>query len=130
MSDAGVQQGAELDPRVALAAERTLLAWIRTGISLMALGFVVARFGAFLRELAPAAAHPPFAQSKGPKIGLAIVALGVLMNVWASLRHRQMVLHFRRGGTSVGFRGPLAIGFATGFGGAILLLVLLDSILQ
>ncbi len=34
-----------------LAAERTLLAWIRTGLALMGFGFVVARFGLFIREL-------------------------------------------------------------------------------
>ena len=40
------------DPRVYFAAERTLLAWVRTGLALMGFGFVVARFGLFLRELA------------------------------------------------------------------------------
>ena len=30
------------DPRVFFAAERTLLAWIRTGLTIIALGFVVA----------------------------------------------------------------------------------------
>jgi putative membrane protein len=39
------------DPRVPLAAERTLLAWVRTGLAMMGFGFVVARFGLFLREL-------------------------------------------------------------------------------
>ena len=39
------------DPRVYLAAERTFLAWIRTGLALMGFGFVVARFGLFLREI-------------------------------------------------------------------------------
>ncbi|HAB15828.1 MAG TPA: hypothetical protein DCE44_05190, partial [Verrucomicrobiales bacterium] len=37
------------DPRVFFAAERTLLAWIRTGLTIMGFGFVVARFGLFLR---------------------------------------------------------------------------------
>ena len=41
----------EADPRVYFAAERTLLAWIRTGMTIMAFGFVVARFGLFLRLL-------------------------------------------------------------------------------
>ena len=39
------------DPRVFFAAERTLLAWVRTGLTIMALGFVVARFGLFLSLL-------------------------------------------------------------------------------
>ncbi len=37
------------DPRVFFAAERTLLAWVRTGLAVMGLGFVVARFGLFVR---------------------------------------------------------------------------------
>jgi uncharacterized membrane protein YidH (DUF202 family) len=35
-----------------LANERTFLAWIRTAVTIMAFGFVVARFGLLLRELA------------------------------------------------------------------------------
>lgn len=46
----------ERDPRVYFAAERTLLAWVRTGVTIIGLGFVVARFGLFLRlvDVAPA----------------------------------------------------------------------------
>lgn len=40
-----------------LANQRTLLAWARTGISIMALGFVVARFGLLIRELGALHAH-------------------------------------------------------------------------
>ena len=36
------------DPRVFFAAERTLMAWTRTAIALMAFGFAVERFGLFL----------------------------------------------------------------------------------
>ena len=43
----------EQDPRVYFAAERTLLAWVRTGVTIIGLGFVVARFGLFLRLVNP-----------------------------------------------------------------------------
>ncbi|HTQ37795.1 MAG TPA: DUF202 domain-containing protein [Pirellulales bacterium] len=45
-----------LDARTGLAAERTLWAWVRMGIALMGFGFVVARFGLFLREISAATA--------------------------------------------------------------------------
>ena len=35
-----------------LANERTFLAWVRTALSLLGLGFVLARMGLFLRQLA------------------------------------------------------------------------------
>lgn len=43
------------DPRVYFAAERTLLAWQRTAIAQIGLGFVVERFGLFMRMLTGAA---------------------------------------------------------------------------
>jgi putative membrane protein len=45
------------DPRVYFAAERTLLAWLRTGIAVMGVGFLVARFGLFLRMLRRESEH-------------------------------------------------------------------------
>ena len=41
------------DPRVFFTAERTLLAWTRTSLTLMAFGFVVERFGLFIQMLLP-----------------------------------------------------------------------------
>ena len=42
---------AQPDPSVALSLERTLLAWVRTAVSLIGLGIVVAKLGVFLRGL-------------------------------------------------------------------------------
>ena len=43
-------QQSQATPRDYLAAERTFLAWVRTRLALMGLGFVLARFGIFLRQ--------------------------------------------------------------------------------
>ncbi len=63
------------DPRVYFAAERTLLAWIRTAITLMGFGFVIARFGIFLEFITHDSAKPQ-GHAGGLLIGTALVLLG------------------------------------------------------
>lgn len=88
----------EHDPRVYFAAERTLLAWIRTGLAMMGFGFVVARFGLFLRELAVARGENVAAAGGGSLwAGTALVLVGVLVNVHAAVAHRRFAARFRRG---------------------------------
>lgn len=66
------------DPRVFFAAERTLLAWVRTGLTVIGLGFVVARFGLFLRMISGRAAEVGAPPSSSAIIGVAFVVLGSL----------------------------------------------------
>ncbi len=89
-----------LDPRVDFAAQRTLLAWLRTGLAMMGFGFVVARFGLFLQELAAASAAPPH-QRYGFSlwVGTALILLGVGLNILASIKYVTTVRRLERGET-------------------------------
>jgi putative membrane protein len=72
------------------ANERTLLAWIRTGIALMAFGFAIARFGLFLRELAQAR-QVHVEQGMGSAwFGVVLVVVGLLTNAAATFRYGQV----------------------------------------
>lgn len=84
-----------------LAAERTLLAWIRTGLALMGFGFVVARFGLFLQQI-QIMQHASAAQPYGLSLwfGTVLIAVGVIMNVLAGWRHVRLVRELDRGETA------------------------------
>ena len=75
------------DPRVYFAAERTLLAWLRTGIAVIGLGFLVARFGVFLMIVRGAMIER--SQITSSLIGIGFVVLGAFMIAVATWQHTQ-----------------------------------------
>jgi len=94
-----VETSPRADLRDSLAAERTFLAWIRTGLALMGFGFVVARFGLFLQQL-QVIQHTPSAPSYGLSLwfGTALIALGVVVNLLSAWHHLRLVRDLERGG--------------------------------
>jgi len=79
-----------------LAAERTLLAWVRTGLALMGFGFVVARFGLFLQQLT-AIEHSQQSYGLSLWFGTALITAGVIVNLASAWRHVRIMRELDRG---------------------------------
>ena len=75
-----------------LAVERTFLAWVRTSIAIISLGFVVAKFGVWLRELASRLEPQVQVHSTGMSLpmGIGMMAFGGILTVLAAW-HCQVV---------------------------------------
>lgn len=110
---------AQTDPRVFFAAERTLLAWVRTGLGLIGLGFVVARFGLFLRLVRH---DGPAADPMAPWVGVGLAVLGSAATAVAAVQHQRYYRTLGPADLPPGYRtGP---GLVVGYGVAVAGLVL------
>jgi uncharacterized protein (DUF302 family)/uncharacterized membrane protein YidH (DUF202 family) len=130
--DTPAKIGQAADIRDYLAAERTLLAWIRTGLALMGFGFVVARFGLFLQEL-QIAQRIPSVQSYGLSLwfGTALIGAGVAVNLLSGWHHIQLIRSLDLGQATRPHTANLAVATSVflalvGLGMAIYLLSIRD----
>jgi putative membrane protein len=99
------------DVREHLAAERTLLAYTRTSLAIMGLGFIVARFSLFLRELG---ALRPETHVPGPGVsiwfGIGLVVISVVLNILSTLEYRRLIERLNAGTEGFWPESRLAIG--------------------
>lgn len=104
------------DPRVLFAAERTLLAWVRTAIALMGLGFVVAKFGLYLHLIA---GHEPSPQQEmfALATGVAMVLVAVGSCVVAAVQYRRILAELGPGEIPRGYATNLATVMAFALAG-------------
>jgi putative membrane protein len=82
------------DPRVLFAAERTLLAWNRTSVSLMAFGFVVERFGLFL-QIAGRDEIKIFQRHISFFVGMSFVLLAAFVAIYSIWQHKRILKTIR-----------------------------------
>lgn len=83
---------ADNDPRVFFAAERTLLAWLRTGLNLIAIGFVVSRFGLFLHLMRiQADLATPLQGKVSAVLGVLFALVGALVVAVSARQHQRFV---------------------------------------
>jgi putative membrane protein len=81
-----------------LANERTFLAWIRTSIALMGLGFVIVKFGLFLKEVATMLEdlNITFSEDFSAKVGTGMVTLGVILAFFAYFQYKKVETQINR----------------------------------
>ncbi|TWW02099.1 YidH family protein [Chitinophaga pinensis] len=74
-----------------LANERTLLAWTRTSIGIMAFGFVVVKFSLFVKQLSLALGKEYIIPSRGYSAiaGILLVAVGASTTVFSYIRYKR-----------------------------------------
>lgn len=86
-----VPRAPALDLRVVFANERTLLAWVRTAIGLMAFGFVVARAGVWVKLLAGDVSLDTQA-FRWIGTGLVVLAVASLLIAWRAYHRARRAL--------------------------------------
>lgn len=92
---------------VYLAAERTLLSWVRAAISFMVLGFAVDRFGLLLATTRGGPRPSP----ASAWVGIALILAGIVASVAAAVRYQRFAARYGRGDLSPGPGLPLAVAF-------------------
>jgi putative membrane protein len=81
---------------VYFAAERTLMAWIRTSLGIMALGFVIDRFGLVLRQVMPPESSHLYPKAFSFWAGTILVVIGTVMALVAAGRYLHFSLSYHR----------------------------------
>lgn len=118
------------DPRVFFAAERTLLAWNRTALALMAFGFVIERFGLFVHLLTLPGEAPELSGRVSLWIGIAFILIGCAVSTVAVLQYRKVLLTLKPVEIPQGYRVNLGVftNLAVAVLGVALVLYLMQGI--
>jgi len=81
--------------RTVLAENRTLMAWVRTAVSMISFGFTIYKFFHETEGISHKLLTPRL-------VGMAMITIGMLCLIWGLLDHRSMLSKLRKSYPSVG----------------------------
>ena len=110
------------DPRVLLALERTLLAWNRSSLALMAFGFVIEKSTLLGQLLDPVLYANKIAYSRW--LGIVIIVFAMLLSLWSVLQYRIAFKSLRPDEMIENYSAypPLILNIFTCFAGVLLVI--------
>ena len=113
-----------------LANERTFLAWVRTSVALIGLGFVIVKFALFLQELSFVLGQNVIELSEGFSAftGVIIVAFGVGLTPFAFFQYKKVEKQINRQSYKSSSILTLIVTFSIIAGGLLIILHLINSI--
>ena len=112
-----------------LANERTFLAWIRTSIAVMSLGFVVAKFSLWLRALGARIQPQTPLRSTGTSLplGVGLMAFGSVLAIAALMHYRAVKRAIARGDAGSDDRLIVGVSMLVALLGAAMIVYMLST---
>lgn len=107
-----------------LANERTFLAWIRTSLSIIVFGFVVAKFGIALREFFLVQGHAIKESNTSLIIGVVFMSIGIIFAISASIRYQITLRRIEQAQFKPSNAITILLGLFSAIFGAILVIYL------
>ena len=112
-----------------LANERTYLAYIRTAVTFIAFGFVIARFSLFTREIS-IIAHIEVQRSQAisARLGTAMAIFGIIVGAFGAYRYTVVDRRLREGSVSAMHPFVATVGaIVLGAAGLLVAITLTDA---
>lgn len=94
------------------AADRTLLAWVRTSLAMISLGFGIERLGQVATGFEGSLVG--FSPMKTRLFGAALILLGIVATLAGMWEHRQMLCNIRKNEYRYADRPPIAFFMGVG----------------
>ena len=110
-----------------LANERTFLAWVRTSISVIVFGFVVAKFGITLRQFFRFENLNQRETGNSLALGVSFMVVGILMSILAVWRYQSTRVQIEAANFRPANKTVYVVGAITAFLGVLLVYYLLTT---